>query len=406
MLPFRFIHASDFHLEQPLGGLAELADHLRELFVEAPYRAAANVFDAALRHQVDFVVLSGDLVCPERSGPRGLLFLREHFGRLAERGVQVYWCGGRVDPAYDWPRAVKWPANVHVFGATRPLRETFTRHGQTLCEIVGQSRSVTGAIDTGGFERSEAGVFAIGAAHGDFTHEALSRRPIDYWALGGQHEPTLPQEACPLVHYSGSPQGRLPDECGPHGCTLVEVDHERQIRTTPIVTDVVRFEEERITVPAEAVAGDVEKLLREHTEAVAAANAGAALVVSLTLEGLDGVGLQQRSKLPLPAMVGVLRGEFGYRAPPAWVNQVTQSPAHGLPDEWYRREDLLGDYLRMARERMAQGAIELGDYLPRNEAQGAVAELARLDDQAVVRAALAEAASLGAGLLTAQEACP
>jgi hypothetical protein len=129
-------------------------------------------------------------------------------------------------------------------------------------------------------------------------------------------------------------------------------------------------------------------------------------VVSLTLEGLDGVGLQQRSKLPLPAMVGVLRGEFGYRAPPAWVNQVTQSPAHGLPDEWYRREDLLGDYLRMARERMAQGAIELGDYLPRNEAQGAVAELARLDDQAVVRAALAEAASLGAGLLTAQEACP
>ena len=38
--PFRFVHASDFHLEQPLMGVAEVPDHLRELFLDAPYAAA------------------------------------------------------------------------------------------------------------------------------------------------------------------------------------------------------------------------------------------------------------------------------------------------------------------------------------------------------------------------------
>ncbi len=40
--PFRFVHAGDFHLELPPQGLAEIPDHLRELFVEAAYWAKAN----------------------------------------------------------------------------------------------------------------------------------------------------------------------------------------------------------------------------------------------------------------------------------------------------------------------------------------------------------------------------
>ncbi|HJS06952.1 MAG TPA: metallophosphoesterase, partial [Pirellulales bacterium] len=62
MPAFRFLHTSDFHLEQPPAGLAEIPDHLRDLLVEAPYRAAANVFQAAIESEVDFVVLAGDLV--------------------------------------------------------------------------------------------------------------------------------------------------------------------------------------------------------------------------------------------------------------------------------------------------------------------------------------------------------
>ena len=83
MHSFRFIHASDFHLEAPVYGLAEAPEPLREVLLEAPYRAANNVFDAALRHEVDFLVLAGDVVAPEAAGPRALIFLRDQFALLA-----------------------------------------------------------------------------------------------------------------------------------------------------------------------------------------------------------------------------------------------------------------------------------------------------------------------------------
>ena len=61
---FRFLHASDLHLDRPPRGLAEVPDHLRSVLAEAPYRAAERVFDAAVKERVDFVVLSGDVIDP------------------------------------------------------------------------------------------------------------------------------------------------------------------------------------------------------------------------------------------------------------------------------------------------------------------------------------------------------
>ena len=96
--PFRFLHAADFHLEAVPQGIAEVPDHLRESLLEAAYRSAARVFDAALAEEADFLILAGDLLHVEQAGPRGSLFLMEQFQRLAERGMAVYWAGGPSDP--------------------------------------------------------------------------------------------------------------------------------------------------------------------------------------------------------------------------------------------------------------------------------------------------------------------
>src|SRR5436190_54529 len=111
--PFRFLQASDFRLEQPPHGLAEIPDHLIEPLAESPYRAAAGIFDGALAEQVDFLLLAGNLVDPHRAGPRGLAFLHEQFSRLAQRGIAVYWATGETDCRHDWPANFGWPANVH-----------------------------------------------------------------------------------------------------------------------------------------------------------------------------------------------------------------------------------------------------------------------------------------------------
>ena len=82
---FRFIHASDFHLETPLGDLDHLPTHLREAMAEAPRKAAQAVLEAALADNIDFLVLSGDLLHPQAAGPAeqtGFQELRRLFGQL------------------------------------------------------------------------------------------------------------------------------------------------------------------------------------------------------------------------------------------------------------------------------------------------------------------------------------
>ena len=64
--PLRLVHASDLHLENPLGGVAEVPDHLRDVFLNAPYLAAEQVFELAISEGADALLLAGRR---GRSGP-------------------------------------------------------------------------------------------------------------------------------------------------------------------------------------------------------------------------------------------------------------------------------------------------------------------------------------------------
>ena len=74
--PLRFIHAADFHLEQPPSGIAAVPDALRELFLESAWLAAEKVFEVVLSEEAEFLVLCGDLLSPLKTGPRAALPLR------------------------------------------------------------------------------------------------------------------------------------------------------------------------------------------------------------------------------------------------------------------------------------------------------------------------------------------
>jgi DNA repair exonuclease SbcCD nuclease subunit len=415
MPAFRFLHASDFHLERPPAGLAEMPDHLRDLLAEAPFRSAANVFQAAIEREVDFIVLAGDLVAPERSGPRGVLFLRGQFARLAEQNIGVYWAGGRADRVADWPAAIKWPDNVHIFSADQPGSVTVAKLGKALCRIVGQSLPATGAIDFARFDTELPGEndlrFAIGLAYGDVDEVGQQSERIEYWALGGEHEPTLPQDARPLIHHPGSPQGRSRDEPGPHGCTLVEVTDQGDIRTMPIVSDAVRFVSERLSqclptesgTDAERFTGNLERLLRERMELLAETNSDVTLIVDFQLDGSAPHAVLAR--LPLPAILGVLRGEFGYRSPPVWLDRVRLPPAAPLSESWFQRESLLGDVLRAARLLQHSGeSIDLDSYLPGGERRATFRDLVQAGGLSQAQAAIHESANLAVGLLAPEEA--
>ncbi len=404
--PFRFLHAADFHLEMPPHGLAEVPEHLVDLFLEAPYAAAEQVFETALTEDTAFVVLSGDLFSPQHTGPRGPLFLVEQFARLAERGKHVYWVGGRVDPPEAWPPAIRLPENVHRFPVGRVESFTAQQDGEPLACILGAGRDGRQTIRAADFSPAPGGLVTLAAVHGTADPAALKQRGLHYWALGGRHDRSTPLGTPTLVHWPGTPQGRRPAESGMHGCTVVDVDGQGRLRTTLATTDVLRWLTERLVVDEATSREALETQLRERMHTLVETNPNIELLVSWTVAG-TGPLLGKLRRGPLAAdLLEWLRGEYGRRSPAAWSLSIEAEPSVALPLEWLEQETIRADFLRAIRhyETNPQEALDLEAYLPEGELAEALGPGVALTEKPARKRLLHDAALLGVDLLTGEEA--
>ena len=397
----RFIHASDFHLEQPLYGLASIPDHLRDLALDAPYLAATRVFDSAILEHVDFVVLSGDLLDPLHAGPRGLAFLLEQFQRLRERGIQVFWAGGRIDSPEAWPATVPLPANVHLFGSGRLEDRVVERDGESCAAVVGISWSDRLRVHPSEFRGDASERFKIAVVHGEFDPAALVRQNIQYWALGGEHQRRTLYSTPYAAHYPGSPQGRCGEETGPHGCTLVSVDPDGKTRMQAIPTDVLRWHEERIVVSESMTKNDLERVLRDRMQALAAEVGDRALLIRLRLEASGRLAGGLRHSGMADEFAAELRTEYGHRRHPAWIVAIDVEPPSTLPVEWYEEDSILGDFLRSVRahEQGKAEPLRLSSYLSDEQAAGPFGRALEIADPAARARLMRHAAVLGIDML-------
>ena len=403
--PFRFVHAGDFHLEQPLMGVPEVPDHLRELFLEAPLTAARQVFDAALVEDVKFVVLSGDILQPSGAGPRGALFLAEQFARLAARGIGVYWAGGTFDPPEAWPAAVTLPENVHVFPRGRAENVVIHRDAEPLARLVGMCRDAQQPLRPTDFSADPAGLYTIGVIHGEPDAAVLQSSGIHYWALGGRHDRSTPQSGPRVVHYCGSPQGRRPEESGVHGCTLVQVDGQNCTRTSLIPTDAARWLSERVLVDETNSREDLETRLRERMHTLLEASPAVGLLVSWTIAGRGPlIGQLRRGRLAAE-LLQWLRGDYGYRSPAAWSVSLVAEISESLPPEWYEQETIRGDFLRAVRQLQMnpEEPLALHQYVSESHLAGTLAGIVSFGGKAARERALREAAVLGVDLLSGED---
>ena len=174
----RLLHASDLHLEQPIYGLAEVPEHLRELLIDAPFQAAEQVFETALAEDVDAVLLAGDVLDVDRAGPPAIMLLLEQMARLGDRGIPVYWAGGVG--RFAGPLA----AERHAAGqrprvpdrARRnagPGAATANRSPASRAPVAGRTARSTRR----GFHRDAHGLFTIGVAHGTSDSAGPRGRP-------------------------------------------------------------------------------------------------------------------------------------------------------------------------------------------------------------------------------------
>jgi len=403
--PFRFVHAADFHLETPPFGIEEVPEHLWDLFLEAPYRAAERVFDTALAENVDFVVLSGDLLHARHTGPRGPMFLVAQFGRLAERNIAVYWAGGRTDPPEAWPPSIPLPENVHVFPRENPEPCTHRRADTPLARLIGAGRPPHGRLRPERFDPREPGLFSIAVAHGRARLESFRASRVDYWALGGRHARRTLCEAMPVVHDPGTPQGRQPEETGPHGCTLVDVDVGRTARTTFIATDVLRWEYQQLALDEATSRDDLVHEMERRVESLQQKSPEATLLVSWQIAGTGDVAGQLRSGTLGRELLGWLCERFGRATPAVWSVAIGVEPPGRYPAPWYEEDTIRGEFLRQLqrREQDADEPLGMEACLAEAAAEESLRELLVNMPEASRAALVREAAMLGVDLLAGEE---
>lgn len=236
MEQIRFIHAADLHLDSPFTGLGRLLpDYLMKEIRESPFRSFQRIVRTALKENVDFVILAGDLFDGENRSLRTQVRLREEMQILREADIPVYIIHGNHDHLGGSWTKIDLPDNVHVFGPETSVKR-FEKKG-TAVHLYGFSyprRHVPERM-AGTYEKLEGADYHIGLLHGSaegssghspyapFSAAELAEKGFDYWALGHIHIHSVVSEE-PLAVYPGNIQGRNRKESGPKGCCLVELN--------------------------------------------------------------------------------------------------------------------------------------------------------------------------------------
>lgn len=348
---FQFLHASDFHLDQPPSGLAEIPDHLRDAMVDGVVQAATRVFEAAILEDVEFVVLSGDVIDVRAAGPRTIAFLLEQFEQLHEQRISVYWAGGQEEAFEKWPEEFRLPPNVHRFPADQVKQITHCQGDQPLANILGVSRQGSQYVGAGDFRSDSNTRFTVAVAYGDAEPNSLAAQTqIDYWALGGRHQPATLFSSPKTAHYCGSPQGRSFDEPGKHGCTLVQVDRGRKVKLKAINTDVIDFRRESLAVGDSLNRNELQRQLRARMQRIASETTDGIAVVHWNLQCIGGpLTASLRTGGLNKELLDWLRSEFGRAKPAVWTTGVSVEGVADLPEALYEEDTILGDFLRAIR---------------------------------------------------------
>lgn len=387
-VPFRFIHAADLHLDSPFRGMNKVPEALRDKLLSSTFTALRTLTIAAIREQVDFVVLSGDLYDAADRSLRAQLLLVKEWETLAEHGIAVFVIHGNHDPLNGERAELKLPANVTVFGSEQmEYKPAYCKNGELAAFVYGMSygtRHVTQNL-AAGYSSDPGAPFHIAMLHGnvggDSSHdpyapcsleELTGGKGFDYWALGHIHTRKVMNEY-PHVVYPGNIQGRNPREKGEKGCYLVEVTALRAVNLTFLPLDEVRWLEAEL--PITGIGSEQELLLRleDTLDLLALEGEGRSVMVRLILSGR---GLLHR-KLSEPVLARTLLEQLqDSRQLPAgglwtWVYSVEINTQAELQLQELKEEDsFTGELYRLTKQ------LEEDRDAWRVEAAAAVAALA------------------------------
>jgi DNA repair protein SbcD/Mre11 len=341
-----FIHAADLHLDSPMVGLKHLPPTIFQRLQESTFVAFTKIVDDALRLNVDFVILAGDLFDGEDRSVRAQSRFRKQLDRLAAKKIQVFIVHGNHDHLDGKWAHLELPENVHVFSEKVEIKK-YVNNEQVGVHLYGfsypQRHVHERKIDE--YLRVEGADFHIGILHGHFEGNSehgryapfsindLVDKQFDYWALGHIHKRTILAEEPPIV-YPGNIQGRNRKELGMKGCYHVTLSntgcHMDFLRSSDVI-----WNELTIDASNSSSFSDIYSLCRNQMEEIRTEKEGQ--LISITINNIPSEGML-RSELENGELLDVLQEEEKEEISFVWPFRLTLEETR----QW-QREQLVGE---------------------------------------------------------------
>lgn len=292
---FKFIHASDLHLDSPLVGLARYPGAPAEQLRAATRDALTALVDMAIKEGAAFVLIAGDLYDGDWRDYNTGLFFAQQMSLLRNAGVRVYITTGNHDAASQMTRTLRLPENVTLFPTRKPGTEVLEDLGVAVHGQGFSTPAVTVDL-AAGYPLAAPHLFNIGVLHTSVTGrpghepyapctlEGLLSKGYQYWALGHVHQREVLHQD-PWVVFPGNLQGRHIRETGPKGFALVTVDDGRVDRVEQVDLDVLRWSRCEVDATGAETAAEVADRAALSLEKEMAGGDGRFLAVRLHISG-------------------------------------------------------------------------------------------------------------------------
>lgn len=238
--------------------------------------------ETALRHEVDLVALTGDVVDRENRYFEAYGDVEHGIQQLDAGGIPTVAVAGNHD--YDvFPRLVDELEieSFHLLGAdgTWERQSIALENGREL-HVDGWSFSQAHVLESPleRYDLTDEDRPTIGLLHADLGVKTSEYAPVDLgslletsvngWLLGHIHRPRVHHDENPFVVYPGSPQPLDPGERGRHGPWLLTIDEHGTVSYEQLPLSTVRYDRLDVDVTGVSDPKAVPPLVRDELEAV------------------------------------------------------------------------------------------------------------------------------------------
>lgn len=362
MREFKFIHASDLHLDSQFKGrFSEVSDSIRQQLIDSTFEAYEKIVDLCIEKNVDALLIAGDVYDGADRSLRAQSRFISGLNRLNSKSINVFICHGNHDPLDGWQSSLDFPGNCFRY---RDTVETFPLLGKedesVLVHGISYPRREVRNNLIPEFPPPVEGRFNIGLVHAnvgsDTGHESyapcelsdLINTRYDYWALGHVHTKAILRADKPMVVYPGNTQGRHINESGPRGVYLIEVDEGGSVTSDFLETDVIRW----MTMTVDCSEMDRLQSLREHIAAglndLQLEALERPIVVRITLSGSTSLHEELSRPQDMEDLKDMINEECSNFSPFIWCEklEIDTYPLRDR-DQLKSSDDFVGELLRL-----------------------------------------------------------